>query len=268
VSVGVVARADLRQTGRSWRLPGSVVAFAFFFAGAAAIFVSLGRLPGVVSGSAGFPGALVSPSRLLFPLTGILVGYQAVVGERASGRLKLLLALPNARFEVVFGKLLSRVALLSATATVGAAVGYVSLVLFGGSTGLVDYATVVALALLLQATFVAVSVGLSAGIGSETVVAAVALGLGILCTTLWQPVVGVLADALSALGIDATGSVTAFVTALNPVFAFSRLASLAVGTANPAGTVWREWWVAVLVLLWWCLVPTLVGVWRFERAQL
>jgi ABC-2 type transport system permease protein len=267
VSVGVVAKADLRQTGRSWRLPGSAVAFAFFFAGAAAIFVSLGRLPGVVPEGGGFPGALVSPLRLLVPLAGILVGYRAVVGERASGQLKILLALPNARFEVVLGKVLGRVTLLSATATVGAAVGYVSVVLFGGSAGLVDYATVIALALLLQATFVAVSVGLSAGIGSETVVAAVALGLGVLFTTLWPPVVGALADALSALGVEAT-QVTAFVTALNPVAAFSRLASLAVGTGGPAGTVWREWWVAVLVLLCWWLVPTLVGAWRFERAHL
>lgn len=177
---GVVAKVDLRQTGRSWRLLGLGAAFVFFFAGASAIFASLGRLPGVVNRRTGITRALVSPLGLLFPLVGILIGYRTIIGERVSRTIRILSSLPHARFEIVLGNLLSRVVLVSATATLGATVGYLSLILFEGSVRFLDYAIVIALALLLQATFVAISIGLSAGIDSETVVVATALGSVIL----------------------------------------------------------------------------------------
>lgn len=269
MSIGVVAKVDLRQTGRSWRLLGLGVAFVFFFAGASAIFASLGRLPGVVNRSTGFTGALVSPLSLLVPLVGILIGYRTIIGERVSGTIRILLSLPHARFEVVLGKLLSRVVLVSATATLGATVGYLSLILFGGSVRVLDYAMVIALALLLQATFVAISIGLSAGIDSETVVVATALGSVILFTVLWQSVVQTLEGFLSALGAEAIAQpITEFIYAINPVLAFSRLASLAIGTGDQVGSIWREWWVAILVLLCWFMVPVLIGGWRFERMEL
>ena len=269
MSVGVVAKVDLRETGRSWRLLGLSAAYVFFFAGASAIFVSLGQLPGVVSESPSFAGALVSPLELLFPLVGILLGYRTIVGERVGGTIRILLSLPHARRELVVGKLLSRVVLVSATATLGATIGYLSQVLFGGSVGGLEYATVIGLALLLQATFVAIGVGLSAGMESETVVVAAGLGSVLLFAALWQGVVRTLAGVFSAVGASSIAEpLTDVLIALNPVLAFSRLASLALDTGGQVTSPWREWSLPVLVLLLWLVIPVLLGVKRFERAEL
>lgn len=269
MSIKAIAKTDLLQTGRSWHLLGLGAAVVFFFAGASAVFVALGRLPGVEHGSVGFTGALVIPVGLLFPLVGVLIGYRAIIGERTSGTIRILLSLPHSRVEVVLGKLLSRVALVLVTVVPGATVGYLSLSLFGDSVGGLEYATVIVLAMLLQATFVSISVGLSAGIGSETVVAAVGLGSIVLFTALWHFVVRAIEVLLLTLGVEAfVRSVTQFLYALNPVLAFSRLASRVVGTKSQIELIWGEWWFAVLVLLWWCTVSILVGTWRFERAEL
>jgi ABC-2 type transport system permease protein len=269
VSLGVVAKVDLRETCRSWRLLGLSAAYAFFFAGASAIFVSVGQLPGVVAESPGFTGALVSPLALLVSLVGILLGYRTIVGERVSGTIRLLLSLPQARRELVVGKLLSRVVLVSVTATLGATVGYLSHVLFGGSVAELEYAMVIALALLLQAAFVGIGVGLSAGIESETVVVAAGLGSVLLFAGLWQGVVQTLAGVFSAVGASSVADpLTGVLDTINPVLAFSRLASVILETGGPLDAPWSEWSLSVFVLLSWVVVPVLLGTRRFERAEL
>nr|WP_264475134.1 ABC transporter permease [Salinirubrum litoreum] len=244
-------------------------AYVFFFTGAAAIFVSLGQLPGVVPVSPGFTGALVHPLGLLFPVVGILLGYRTIIGERVSGTIRLLLSLPHARVDLVVGKLTSRIVLVSTTATLGAMCGYLASALFEGSISGLEYALVIALALVLQATFVAISVGLSAGIESETMVVATALGSVLLFAVLWQGVVQTLVSLVSAMGASAIAEpFTVILNAVNPVLAFSRLASLVLGTGGQVSSPWHEWVVPALVLLSWLVLPVLLGVKRFEGAEI
>jgi ABC-2 type transport system permease protein len=269
VSLGVVARTDFRQAGRSWRFLGLGTAFVFFFTGAAAVFAALGRLPGGATGAVSYPAALVSPLGLLFPLVGVLTGYPAVVGERASGTVRLLLSLPNSRREVVFGKLLSRVTLAALLTLVGAAVGYVAVTLFGVSVSVVEYALVVAIAAGLQATFVAIGVGLSATTDSTALAPAAGLGAVVLFTMLWEVVVGAVEDVASLLEFGGGGPfLTEFLYGLNPVLAFSRLASLVVDAGGQGGPPWGDWWFPLLVLLGWFATPVVLGAWRFERAAI
>ncbi len=53
-------------------------------------------------------GFLGFPLQTLVPIAALITGYMAVVGERRSGSIKLLLGLPPNRADVVFGKLLGR----------------------------------------------------------------------------------------------------------------------------------------------------------------
>ena len=269
MTLSAVFRADLRQTGRSWRLRGLGAAFVFFFLGTAAIFTTLGRLPGGASEPGNYAAALVSPLGLFCPLVGVLVGYRAIIGERVSGTIRLLLSLPQGRVEVVLGKLFSRITLVSITATLGATVGYAFLFFIGGSIGVLEYVSVTALAMLLQATFIAISIGLSAGSDSEPVVVAASLGSVLLFTTLWGTVVRVVEGLLAAAGIDPLGkALTEFAFGINPIVSFSRLTSLAVGAESRLETVWGEPWFAALVLLCWFTVPLGIGSRRFKRAAL
>jgi ABC-2 type transport system permease protein len=248
---------------------GLGVASVFFFAGAAAIFTVLGRLPGGDPGEVSYAAALVSPLGLLFPLVGILIGYPAIVSERVSGTLRILLSLPHSRREVVLGKLLSRVTLALGTTLAGATAGYVSLISFGGSVKATEYALVIVLAMSLQATFVAISTGLSAGSGSKTIVPAAGLGTVVLFTMLWKIVVRSIEDLLSILWTGVVGdSLSEFLYGVNPVLAFSRLTSLVISVESRTRTIWGGWWFPVLVLLGWFSIPILIGVWRFELAEI
>src|SRR5699024_6961636 len=53
------------------------------------------------------------PALYLIPMIGIVVGYKAIAGERDSGSIKLLLALPNTRREVFLGKVIGQTAVVS-----------------------------------------------------------------------------------------------------------------------------------------------------------
>lgn len=269
MSLRVVTKADLLQTVRSWRLLGLGVASVFFFAGAAAIFTVLGRLPGGNSGDVSYAAALVSPLGLLFPLIGILIGYPAIVSERVSGTIRILLSLPHSRREVVIGKLLSRVALALGITLAGATAGYVSLILFGSSVRAIEYALVIVLAMSLQATFVAISTGLSAGSSSKTTVPAAGLGTVVLFTMLWGIVVRSIEGLLSILWTGIVGdSFTEFLYGVNPILAFSRLTSLVTSVESRTRMPWGGWWFPVLVLLGWFSIPVLIGIWRFEQAEI
>jgi ABC-type transport system involved in multi-copper enzyme maturation, permease component len=51
-----------------------------------------------------FAGFATGSVELIVPLTAILIGYNAVVGERATGQLALSLSLPQSRRTVLVGK--------------------------------------------------------------------------------------------------------------------------------------------------------------------
>jgi hypothetical protein len=150
----------------------------------------------------------------------------------------------------------------------GATAGYVSLISFGGSVGVIQYTLVIVLAMGLQATFVAISTGLSAGGDSKTIVSAAGLGAVILFTMLWRIVVRLIEGVLLILGTGIVdNSLREFLYGLNPVLAFSRLTSLVVSAESQTGTTWGGWSFPILVLLGWFFAPILVGIWQFEQAE-
>ena len=72
--------------------------------------------------------SLVSLVIYLIPLIALLLGFDAVVGERERGSLDLLLALPITRLELLLGKYLGLAAALTLSTLTG--FGLVALLLF------------------------------------------------------------------------------------------------------------------------------------------
>ena len=100
-----------------------VLAVALVFAVFALAIAYFGSAQQGAVGYRGIDVTIVSLSSLvtyLVPLIALLLGYDAVVGERERGALELLLSLPITRFELLLGKFAG----LAAALTVSTALGF------------------------------------------------------------------------------------------------------------------------------------------------
>lgn len=229
--------------------------------------------------------------QLLVPLTALIAGYMAVVGERQSGSIKILLGFPPSRRDVVFGKLIGRAGVV-ATAIVAAFVGAIALsLLMFQKAPFGDFAGLAAASVLCGLAFVGIAVGISSAVASRGRAMAGVIGLYLLFLVLW--------DALAAGAHRAVeGSLPSqppfdgwylLLHWLNPLEAFgvlsnhfleSQMGTLKVSIFQPynaadveynlAGEVpfYLQEWFAAVILLAWFAVPVVLGYLRFRSVDL
>ncbi|QZY00701.1 ABC transporter permease subunit [Halobaculum rubrum] len=282
MSLEAVARKDFQDAVRSRWLLGLTA----FFVLLVSVVVYLVR-PGegqtlstsALLGSVFIRDALVTT---LIPLIALVVSYNAVVGERESGSLKLLLALPHSRGDVVFGKVAGRAGAIAVPVSVGfllpglvAAIGPLSLRPF-------TFVGYILLTLLLSAAFVAIAVGFSAAVASNRLAIGGAVGLYFLFVPLWGAIQFPLQLYLGTGGPDwlpiSGSSLLEFLRLVNPTGSFKIVSGefvngvlFAAGQAGTeaAGRYATQMEIAAFAMLGaWLLVPPLLGLWRFEGADL
>lgn len=273
-----VAKKDFRDAGRSKALWALTILFTVLVVGIVYFF-------GAIAGAAdpGFDtllGSFIGPLFLLLPLAGTLVGYKSIVGERESGSIKLLLSLPHTRGEVLLGKLVGRSAVVTTAVLIGYLLGSIAFVALIGGFQPVDYLLFVGMTVLLGVTFVAIAVGLSASSGSSGLVLAVAVALVLAFTLLWETLSMtllpyLLGDAVLGLGASSIESISTFVLTASPRIAFVQglsfllsIGGAAPGMAGDSSRIWLNDWWGFVVLAFWIVVPTAIGYWRFENADL
>ena len=278
MSVEAISRKDFEDAVRSrWLL-----ALSAFFVLLVSLAVYLIRpQPGqTVSSNAVLNYILVKDGLVttLIPLIALVVSYSAVVGERESGSLKLLLSLPHSRAEVVFGKVLGRSAAISVPVLVGFLLPGLLLVVVPGVTFRPGYYIgYTLLTVFLAAVFVAIAVGFSAAMSSQRLAVAGAVGIYFLFVPLWGLIQFPLrlyfglGGGPSWLPISGT-SLLDFLQLLNPTGSFK-----IVVNAFMAGSLFASTQgvrsvdmqiAAIAMLIGWLLVPPLLGLWRFEQADL
>lgn len=212
--------------------------------------------------------SLVSLVIYLVPLIALLLGYDAIVGERERGSLALLLSLPLTRFELVAGKYLGLAAALAASTVAGFGVVGALLVVRFGAHALAPYGTFMASAVGLGLAFLSLSVLIS-------VVASTRVAASGLAIVSWFGLVLVYDLAILALLVSlgtrlAAGTVPALLL-LNPADAFRMLNIFGLGDAA------RLYGLAAVVppalanplaqgaaLFAWILVPLGIASWRFR----
>jgi len=282
MSLEAVARKDFQDAVRSRWLLGLTA----FFVLLVSVVVYLVR-PGegqtlstsALLGSVFIRDALVTT---LIPLIALVVSYNAVVGERESGSLKLLLALPHSRGDVVFGKVVGRAGAIAVPVSVGfllpglvAAIGPLSL----RPGTFIGY---ILLTLLLSTVFVAIAVGFSSAVASNRLAIGGAVGLYFLFVPLWGAIQFPLRLYLGTGGpgwLPITGSeLLRLLRLINPTGSFKIVSGefvnatlFAAGQAGTeaAGQYATQMEIAAFAMLGaWLLVPPLLGLWRFEGADL
>ncbi|ELZ19036.1 ABC transporter permease subunit [Natrinema limicola] len=287
--VPTVARKEFEDAGRSkllWSLIGLLVGIVVI--GYVAIWQTVDDTT-----AAEVLSFLGVPLQVILPVAALIAGYMAVVGERRSGSIKILLGLPPNRTDVVFGKLLGRMGV------VGLAVGLaflVSLVLGAalfGSVPFVDWLGFAAVSLLFGLMFVGLAVGVSASVSTRGKSMATVVGLYMVFVALWE----LLTAGPYYLIYDEPVPVEAetwylVLEQFNPLFAYSNLASAILENSvypfrfqyglqemqaagmTPAerypgdAPFYLQDWFGVVVMLCWLIVPVAIGYYRFQRTDL
>ena len=293
MSVLAVARKEFSDSRRSRTLWAVVALFVLVVGGVTYGYVeffvdaSPGQAPtspaertatavAILSGL--FGGGTFSPVDLLVPAIGLLLGYKAVVGERETGRIKLLLGLPHSRSDVVFGKLLGRTAVAGLAVLAGfLTAGLVLALAGGGGVTLGPLVALLVLTLLLAAVHVSVGIGVSALAPSSGWATALVIGVVAVFQVLW----GVIFFAVRLVVLESPGDTPTWFRALrrlSPTNAYRRalvatldavtdLPTRNVATPADAPLVLQDWfgfvWLAV-----WITVPLVVGLVVFRDADL
>lgn len=217
------------------------------------------------------------------PAIALVAAYLAIAGERESGSIKQLLATPISRRDVVFGKYISRAGIVTASLGIGFLVAAVLAVVWFDSLHAAVFVQIAGLTTLYALAYVAVAIGISAITGSRSRAMAGALGFYLMTNlvTVNDDISGlagleyVLNDVfglgLGADPIQFVGMVTnptrAYLVATIGVFPDELIETMNLPAADDL-----SWYVqpeiAVVILVFWLIVPVLVGVRQFERSDI
>lgn len=308
-SVEAVAKKDFQDAIRSRALLVLTTVFVVFFAASAFFFADQvsQQLDAVANSSNAsqaqaaeqirqgltsdaFLDALTQVTRLLIPLTGIVVAYAALVGERESGTLKLLLALPHSRLDVVLGKVAGRSAVVAAPVLLGFLVAAPVFPILGVTFNAVNFALFALATAFIGVVFVALSVGVSAAAPTSRRAVITVVGLYALFTLLWGQFANAVVREVSNntdLGNTAIIKVFLVVKHLNPVATYQSLVAslgqdaLAARVSLVGGLqgqfiaqqlgevpIYLTDGALVVYLLLWIAVPVVLGYLTFQRADL
>ena len=223
-----------------------------------------------------FAGFMTTTIGLLLPLVGLLLGYNAIVGERESGQLALLLSLPYERRDVVAGKLVGRGVHLVLAVLVGF-IGAGVLVWYPfGSVSHAAYAAYILLTLLFGIIFFGIGLALSTLTVSKQRANVGAFGIFFLFVVVWDLVAELLRFGLEQIGL-ADGTLpdwALFVHGAEPGMLYERLvaAFFENSTAGPYLGPEAPWylgeWMALVLFVLWIVLPIAAGYRRFERTDL
>jgi ABC-2 type transport system permease protein len=161
-----VARKDFQDAVRSrWLWVLSVLAILLFAGSAVArLYFGGGNVEQAQGVLRSFLFFLKQGTAIVIPLTAIVVAYASLTRERESGTMKLLLALPHSRDDVVVGKLVGRSAVVALPILVGFLVALLALIPSTSAIDLLVYFEFALLTALLGVVFVGIAIGVSAAV--------------------------------------------------------------------------------------------------------
>lgn len=212
--------------------------------------------------------SLVSLVIYLIPLIALLLGFDAVVGERERGSLDLLLSLPITRLELLLGKYLGLAAALTLSTLTG--FGLVALLLFKQFSwpGLYHYVGFMLSSVLLGLAFLSLAVLMSVIARERTRASGLAIAMWFFFVLVFDLL---LLGGLVATGGSYGGDAFAYLLLLNPADVFRILNVFSLedvrtlyGLASIVPPALAKPWLMGSVMLAWIVVPLALARWRFK----
>ncbi|MCF7521845.1 ABC transporter permease [Neisseria sp. ZJ106] len=249
----------------------------------AALALSLGFLGSAPTGSVKVDPltvtvvSLSSLSIFLIPLIAMLLAYDALIGEIERGTMALLLSYPISRHQILAGKFLGHLIILTLATTLGYGLAGITLQLAHG--GGIDvaawkpFALLITASVVLGAAFLAMGYLISAKVKERGTAAGIAIGVWLFFVVIFDmALMGILvADSQQIL----TAPIVETVLLFNPTDIY-RLLNLTgyENTAMYAGMAGlsEQISLSVPVLLaaqfLWVIIPLLLAAWIFGKRQI
>ncbi|MHB1093894.1 ABC transporter permease [Thiobacillus sp.] len=249
-----------------------VLAVALVFTAFALVIAYFGAAQ---QGSVGFRSidltiaSLVSLVIYLIPLIALVLGFDAIVGERERGSLDLLLSMPITRLELLLGKYFGLAAALTFSTIAG--FGLVAIVLSTrlDLNALFHYFGFMLSSVLLGCAFLSLAVMLSVFAADRTRASGLAIATWFFFVLVFDLL---LLGALVVTGGQWGGEIFPYLLLANPadVFRILNIFSLDdVRTLYGLATVFpralADPWLLGLVMLAWIVVPLGIASWRFRK---
>jgi Cu-processing system permease protein len=271
--IRTMAAKEFRDRVRSrWVLAVAIV-FAIFA-------MAIAYFGAAQQGAIGFRGlaytiaSLVSLVIYLIPLIALMLGFDAIVGERERGSLDLLLSMPITRSELLLGKFLGLAAALALPTLGGFGLVGGMIAWQGGWNALFHYGGFIFSTLLLGLAFLSIAVLISVLAKDRTRASGTAIAAWFFLVLIYDLL---LLGALVATGGETGGETGAalfpVLLLLNPadVYRLLNIFSLEeVKTIYGLATVFPDSLAnpALLggVMTAWIVVPLGVAAWRFNKA--
>lgn len=267
MQVRVIASKEFRDRIRNrWVLAVAVI-FSLFA-------LAIAYFGAAQQGSVGFRGvdvtiaSLVSLVIYLVPLIALILGYDAIVGEKERGSLELLLSMPITRFEILLGKYLGLAAALASSTIMGFGAGLLPLLASLGVRDFVHYSGFVFSAILMGLAFLSLSLSISVIALDRVRASGVAIAMWFFFVLIFDLL---LMGALVASQGNLGSGVFAVLLMLNPADVFRLLnifSSQQVQNMYGLATVMPDSLTDPLalgaIMLGWIVVPFLFANWRFK----
>jgi len=215
--------------------------------------------------------SLVSLVIYLVPLIALILGYDAIVGERERGSLELMLSMPITRFEILLGKYLGLAGALASATVLGFGTGLLPLANELTMRDGFHYAGFVASAILMGLAFLSISMLVSVMALERVRASGVAIGLWFFFVLIFD----LLLMGALVLSQGSLGSTTfAALMMLNPADVFRLMnifSSEQVRSMYGLATVMPERLtdpgVLAAIMVAWIVVPFFIAHWRFTCQQ-
>ena len=213
--------------------------------------------------------SLVSLVIYLIPLIALILGFDAIVGERERGSLDLLLSMPITRFELVLGKYLGLAAALAFSTVAG--FGLVAIVLSTELSlgALLHYFGFMLSSVLLGMAFLSLAVMVSVFASDRTRASGMAIALWFFFVLVFDLL---LLGGLVITGGHYGGEIFPYLLLANPADVFR---ILNIFTLNDVRTLYglatvfpralAEPWLLGLVMAAWIVAPLGIATWRFRK---
>ncbi|HEY6896152.1 MAG TPA: ABC transporter permease subunit, partial [Rhodocyclaceae bacterium] len=213
--------------------------------------------------------SLVSLVIYLIPLIALILGFDAIVGERERGSLDLLLSMPITRFELLVGKFLGLSAALAASTVVGFGLVGALLSVKMPAAALFHYAGFVLSSVLLGMSFLSLAVMVSVFATDRTRASGAAIALWFFFVLVFDLLLlGGLVVSGGQVGVD----VFPYLLLLNPadIFRILNIFGLEeVRTLYGLTTVFPDRLANPLLLgammVAWIVAPLGIAAWRFRQ---
>ena len=220
--------------------------------------------------------SLSSLSIFLIPLIAMLLAYDAVIGEIERGTMALLLSYPVSRWQVLVGKFISHLVILTLATTAGYGLAGIALQLAHGGLDIAawkPFALLIVASVLLGAAFLAMGYLISAKVKERGTAAGIAIGVWLFFVVIFDmALLGILvADSKQAITAPMLETILLF----NPADVYRLLnltgyenTAMYAGMAGLSGQLTLGMPVLVAAQLLWIALPFALAAWIFRKRQI